>query len=192
MPFRLNTTKTDGCTKLVLLELFAEIRPTTESKPEPMQRNSLIINNITRPATVEADTWQAVLGKEQVQVSICDCETASTMFVPMGIQGHGMDIGCFHIEQVLKCLPAFEGTVNRREYMTTPILTLLEELFLFHWFFVVVAVVFVCLLFLFSVCICFRFVFFMFVYFTLVIFYFFFCLVGFFVLFCLILCFLCF
>ena len=64
MPFRLNTTKTDGCTKLVLLELFAEIRPTTESNPEPMQRNSLIINNITRPATVEADTWQAVLGKE--------------------------------------------------------------------------------------------------------------------------------
>ena len=111
------------------------------------------------------------------------------MFVPMGIQGHGMDVGCFHIEQVLRCLPAFEGTVNRRKYMTTPILTLLEELFLFHWFFVV-AVVFVCLLFLFSVCICFRFVFFMFVYFTLVIF--FFCLVGFFVLFCLILCFLCF
>ena len=48
----------------MLLELFAEIRPTTESNPEPMQRNSLIINNITRPATVEADTWQAVLGKE--------------------------------------------------------------------------------------------------------------------------------
>ena len=65
------------------------------------------------------------------------------MFVPMGIQGHGMDVGCFHIEQVLRCLPAFEGTVNRRKYMTTPILTLLEELFLFHWFFVV-AVVFVC------------------------------------------------
>ena len=108
------------------------------------------------------------------------------MFVPMGIQGHGMDVGCLHIEQVLRCLPTFEGTVNRREYMTTPILTLLEELFLFGWFFVVVAVVFVCLLFLFSVCICFRFVFFMFVYFILVI-YFFFRLVGFFVLFCLIL-----
>ena len=95
------------------------------------------------------------------------------MFVPMGIQGHGMDVGCLHIEQVLRCLPTFEGTVNRREYMTTPILTLLEELFLFGWFFVVVAVVFVCLLFLFSVCICFRFVFFMFVYFILVIYFFF-------------------
>lgn len=64
VPFRLDTTKIDGCTKLVLLELFTEIRPTPEAKPEPMQRNNLTINNITRPATDEVDTWQAVLGKE--------------------------------------------------------------------------------------------------------------------------------
>ena len=154
-------------------------------KPEPVTALAYVRHTINIVRNVTQTSYL-------LQVSICDCETAPTMFVPMGIQGHGMDVGCFHIEQVLRCLPAFEETVNRREYMTTPILTLLEELFLFHWFFVVVAVVFVCLLFLFSVCICFRFVFFMFVYFTLVIFYFFFCLVGFFVLFCLILCFLCF
>ena len=56
MPFRLNTTKIDGCTKLVLLELFTEIRPTPEAKSEPMQRNNLTTNNITRLATDEADT----------------------------------------------------------------------------------------------------------------------------------------
>lgn len=48
----------------MLLELFTEIRPTPEAKSEPMQRNNLTTNNITRLATDEADTWQAVLGKE--------------------------------------------------------------------------------------------------------------------------------
>ena len=105
-------------------------------KPEPVTALAYVRHTINIVRNVTQTSYL-------LQVSICDCETAPTMFVPMGIQGHGMDVGCFHIEQVLRCLPAFEGTVNRRKYMTTPILTLLEELFLFHWFFVV-AVVFVC------------------------------------------------
>ena len=60
--FRLNTAKTDGCTKLTLLESFTEVRPTPEGKLEPMQRNSLAANSSTRSATDGADTRLAVHG----------------------------------------------------------------------------------------------------------------------------------
>ena len=62
--FRLNTTKTDGCTKLTLLESFIEVRPTPEAKSEPMQRNSLAKISNTRSTTDETDTRLAALGKE--------------------------------------------------------------------------------------------------------------------------------
>ena len=60
--FRLNTAKTNGCTKLTLLESFTEVRPTQEGKLEPMQRNSLAANSSTRSATDGADTRLAVHG----------------------------------------------------------------------------------------------------------------------------------
>lgn len=62
--FHLNTTKTDGCAKLTLLESFIEVRPTPEAKSEPMKRNSLATIRNTRSTTDEADTRLAALGKE--------------------------------------------------------------------------------------------------------------------------------
>ena len=64
LPFWLNTTKADRCTKVSLPESFNKIKPTPEVKPEPSQHTSLTVSsNQIKSVLNEACTWFTVLGK---------------------------------------------------------------------------------------------------------------------------------
>ena len=143
--FRLNTNKTDGCTKLTLLESFIEVRPTPEAKSEPMQRNSLATICNTRSTTDEADTRLAALGKEPEdkirmhfstfcfdkslsipgQLSLITGDQPVYMrkrlqcLFPWEFKDTVCMLGPLHIEQLLRWLTTFEETVNGRKHMTT-------------------------------------------------------------------------